>query len=168
MGVRVTKDTTGLDALRSKMQPLRVLSLSVGVQGSKGMAIHTPGGPNVATVALHNEFGTQDIPARSFLRGALFEARERIQAFIAGALEKYIATPKADALSMLSRIGKFVAGLVRTRIETTSHWARANAPSTIAQKGFNRPLHETDKLAKSITWAVRGPGGAILAEGPGR
>lgn len=168
MGVTVKTDTTGLDAVRIKMLGLRSLSLTVGVQGAKGMKIHTPGGPNIATIALFNEFGTQDIPARSFLRGALFAFKSQIEAFIAKTLEQYIARPTMDALTALSRIGAFIASKVKHRINTTSHWAKANAPSTIAKKGFDRALHETERLSRSISWAVRGPGGGIIAEGAAR
>ncbi len=193
MGVKVTvkKDVTGLDAVRVKMLGLRSLTLTVGVQGQKGMAIVQPmsnaaravrtgtrrrgvtpkiavGRINMATIALFNEFGTRKIPQRSFLRGALFANREKIAAKIAQIMEQYIARPMMDAVTALSRIGAFVASLVKTRINTTSHWARSNAPSTIAAKGFDRPLHDTGRLSKSISWAVRGPGGSIISEGAAR
>jgi hypothetical protein len=189
--VRVKKDVTGLDAVFRKMQALGSLSLTVGVQGAKGAAVVVPvsnavraartgtrrstrtprlsaGRINMATIALFNEFGTRGIPQRSFLRGALFENKDKIAAKIAEVMERYIARPQMDALTALSQIGKFVASLVKTRINTTSHWARSNAPSTVAAKGFDRPLHNTDRLSKSISWAVRGPGGSIISEGAAR
>ena len=170
-------DTTGLDAVRIKMLGLRSLSLSVGVQGAKGRKRYiavgrlrsgnrfSTIGPSVAAVALFNEFGTEDIPARSFIRGALFEARAKIEAFIAKVMERFIASPKADALSALSKIGHHIVGHIKHRINTTTRWATPNAAATVAAKGHSRPLHDREILSKAITWVVRGPGGVTLAEG---
>lgn len=164
MGVKITRRDLGVDFIARKMRALGQLRLTVGVQGKRGLRIY-PSGANAASVALYNEYGTKDIPARSFIRGALFAFKSEIEAFIANEMERYIAGRSADAASSLARIGKFVAGKVKHRINTTSHWARPNAPSTVASKGFDRPLHETDLLSKSISWAVRTPEGSIIAEG---
>ncbi len=133
--------------------------LFVGVQGQEAAFIYKRG-PSVATVGLYNEFGTRStpthagIPARSFVRGALFEHRDEIRAFIANAMAD-VVLGKKEALDAIAKVGRFVAKLIKTRINTTSHWAKPNAPSTIARKGFDRPLHETERLARSISWSIR-------------
>ena len=195
MGVRVTvkKKGPGIDAVFRKMRAISSLTLTVGVQGARAAKpvgrkeirggflnldqetgeltehiVTLRAGTNMASVAFFNEFGTRNIPQRSFLRGGIFEARADIAEEIAKAMARYLVQPKADAVTALATVGRLAASKVRTRINTTSHWARPNAPSTVKAKGFDRPLHNTDSLSKSLSWAVRGPGGSIISEGPAR
>jgi len=191
-GVTVTFKDTGLSALKMRMGQLNAFALSVGIQGRRGASPvleevtlnRGPGGrfsggsttttlTTLADVALFNEFGTENIPARSFLRGALFQYKDQIELFIADKLGIFIADTRTTAMSTLTKIGKFVAGRVKVRINTPGLWAKPNAASTVKAKGFNRPLHGNTfgagKLSNSITWAIRqGSGGPILKEGLAR
>jgi phage gpG-like protein len=148
------------DAALRQIKNLDRWALFIGVQGQEGIRIYPRTGVNVATVALYNEFGTRStpghagMPARSFIRGTLFEKRAEISEFIAEAMGAVVSGRK-EALDAIASVGRFVAKLVKTRIETTSHWAKRNAPATIARKGFDRPLHETERLARSISWSIR-------------
>lgn len=168
MGVSVTFKDLGMDLTFDKMRQLNRLSLSVGVQGRKASATYDDG-TTVAMVALYNEFGTSNIPARSFVRGALFQYKAQIEKVIAKSLADYLSKKTQDAVTPLAKIGKFAASRVVARINTPGLWAKPNAPATVRKKGFNRPLHDTGKLAKSITYAVRAgdSSGAIVKEGPG-
>ena len=168
MGVRVRfrKAAIEPEAVALKMSAIDGLTLTVGVQGKKGAT--RVGNTNLASVATFNEFGTRRIPQRSFLRGGIFEAKDAIAAVIADEMETYIAQPKRTAVTTLRAVGLFAASKVRTRLNTTSHWAKANALSTIASKGFDRPLHDTDLLSRSVTYAVRIPSGSIISEGAAR
>jgi hypothetical protein len=134
--------------------------LFIGVQGRQAAFMYKRTKVNVATVGLYNEFGTRStpthagMPARSFIRGALFENRDQIREHIAKEMERVVKGRKT-ALEAVAAIGRFVVKLVKKRINTTSHWAKANAPATIVRKGFDRPLHETERLARSISWSIR-------------
>ena len=105
---------------------------------------------------------------RSFLRSAMFEFRDKIARLWAKAYGKMIVTPSFTPDAMLAQIGRGIVKLIERKIDGAHSWAKANAPSTVARKGFDFPLHETDMMANSVTWAVRGLGGGILAIGGSR
>lgn len=124
-----------------------------------------PDGSRVVDIAFFNEFGTKDIPARSFVRGAFFAHQNEIGALIAKEAQQVTLGIKrpADAHRI---IGAFAASKVAHRINTSSQWAKPNAPSTIAQKGLGKPpLHDTERLARSISYVVRDKGGRFVARG---
>ena len=184
MGVKVTFKDLGIDAVFRKMQALESLTLTVGVQGRKAAkivgrkTIKGSGGLRGATavvsegtplgaIAFFNEFGTDTIPARPFLRPAIFNNREETARKIAKEMEIYVARKQRDALTTLGNIGKDVASKVRARVENAGSFV-PNAPSTVKGKGSSRPLHDSGRLSRSISWAVRGPGGSIISEGAAR
>lgn len=172
MGVKVTFKDLGIDAVFRKMQALESLTLTVGIQGRKaaarvGKGSSKGGGTPLGAIAFFNEFGTRTIPARPFLRPAIFNNREETARKIAKEMAIYVARPQRDVLTTLGNIGKDVASKVRARIENAGSFV-PNAPSTVEGKGSSRPLHDSGRLSRSISWAVRGPGGSIISEGAAR
>jgi len=157
------------------MERLGKLTLTIGFQGKDGRQKY-PTGINVATVALYNEFGTDGhgggrganlgIPARSFLRGTLFERRHDIETEMATSLGA-IVNGRTTPIAGLSDVGQKVARMVTEKIRGSRGWAKGNAASTIKNKGFDWPLHETLKLRDSVSWAVRkgSAKGSIIAQG---
>ncbi len=164
MGVEF-KDT-GFELIKRKLKELKQLSLTLGFQGPKAAQLYEETEINVATVATFQELGTgAGVPARSFLRSAMFEYRDKIVRLYALAVQRMIREPKLTAQKTLERIGASVVKLIERKIETARGWAKPNKPSTIKRKGGDFPLHDTDLLSKSVTWAVRGRAGNILAIG---
>lgn len=166
----------GLELIMSKIAKLSKLKLTIGFQGETAMFRYpskTVGsqGPNLASVATWMEFGVPEsnsnpaIPARPLLRSTFFTQRDTIVEYWAESVERMIERPKVTALDTLAWVGIRAVKLVERQIDTSYSWARRNAPRTIKNKGFDYPLHETDKMSKSITWAVRGASGRILATG---
>ena len=140
----------GFKLIKRKLTELGTLSLTLGFQGPKAAQLY-PTGANVATVATFQEFGTGTIPARSFLRASMFEFRDKITRLFALAVQRMIKQPKLSAQATLERVGASVVKLIERKIEAARAWAKANAPSTVANKGHDFPLHETDLLSKSVT-----------------
>lgn len=163
MSATVTENTEGLDLLRKRLAELKGLRLTLGFQGSKGATLYE-NGANVATVAFWQEFGTIDIPARSFLRSTMIEKRGDIVRAFAVELRPVFERGR-DPVKALAAVGAKVAAMVKRKIDTSRQWATPNAPSTVAKKGDDFPLHESDLMSESVTYAVR-RGPSILAEGP--
>ena len=116
------------------------------------------GGTHVATlleVAFWNEFGTADIPQRSFIRATVDENLDRIQALQA-ALAKRIILAEITAEQAMAQLGAFVKGLIQSRIARGIE--PANAPSTVARKGSSKPLIDTGQLRSSIDFVVERDG----------
>lgn len=157
----------GLGLIQTKLKKLKTLKLTIGFQSTTA-AKQYKGGINVATVATYAEFGTQNAPARSFLRATMFEFRDRIAKMWAKAYGRLLAIKSFTPEAMLEQVGRGIVALVEGKIDRAYAWAKANAASTVKRKGFDYPLHETDLLSRSVTWAVRAPGGLILTIGGSR
>lgn len=102
----------------------------------------------IAQIARWNGEGTQNIPARDFL------------AFYKNDLQKELRR-KAKAISyaimhnnnydhIISDLGESCESIVREAIWDLQE--PPNAPSTIARKGFNNPLIDTGRMARSVQW----------------
>jgi hypothetical protein len=104
-----------------------------------------PDGQGVAEVALWNEFGTRNIPERSFLRSAISDGSEKIQAWQKEVLSKVLlGMPARKALEIL---GFRVMELVRNKIK--SGVPPPNAPSTIRAKIASGSLPKSMKGKKA-------------------
>ncbi len=165
MSATVTEKTDGLDKLRKQLAKLKGLRLTLGFQGAKGATLYE-NGENVATVAFWQEFGTIDIPARGFLRATMLEQSGAIaKAFAVEFAKVFDVDSPRDPVEALGAVGLRVVKLIKRKIDTSRSWATPNAPSTVAKKGDNFPLHESDLMSESVTYAVR-RGASILKEGP--
>jgi hypothetical protein len=99
-----------------------------------------------------HEFGTEKIPARSFLRSTYKEHLSEMRAIIKKLHHKVLheKMKKGDALAL---IGEKFTALVKAKI--TAHIPPPNEPATIARKGSSTPLVDTGQLLNSIRYEVR-------------
>lgn len=164
--VEFTYKDTGAKRIGEELSKLGKLALTIGFQGQPALELYDGGKVNVATVALFNEFGTQNMPARGFMRRTVAQNLQAIQSEFATHFAA-VAELRETAIEAMFAVGKFVADSMVDEINTSTAWAAPNAPSTIKRKGFDHPLIETEMMKQAITWAVRtgGPLGSIVAEG---
>lgn len=113
-------------------------------------------GTSFSDVLKWNHYGTETIPPRPVLRIAaertVLKNAERIKAF----LKNIIVNPKeADRLEtvLLTSLGQQTAAEAKRIIDNGGD-LQTNAPSTIAKKGFNKPLYETGELQKKLSYEV--------------
>lgn len=100
-------------------------------------------GALVADYAAWNEFGTKNIPARPAIRQTVDTYMDEYVEDLADALLSGV-TPE----TAMNRLGEQMAKDISQSIRD---WQQpANAPSTIAQKGENNPLVDTETYAKSV------------------
>jgi hypothetical protein len=148
---------------RVKRMPARA-NVVVGVLGPAADAPHPTAGegkgppPTVLEVAIWNEFGTEHIPARSFIRETLDIHADAILT-LARRLAKAVELGRMDEKQAMGLLGEHVVGLMKERI--ANHGAPAafapNAPRTIAKKGSSTPLiAHTGQLRNSITYRIEG------------
>lgn len=101
------------------------------------------GGENVAQVAYWNEYGTSRIPARPFFRNTIAEKQDEWAEKAAEMLKQ-----NGNVQQTLALIGEDVKGDI---VETIRDFNDPpNAESTISNKGFDKPLIDTDALWKAI------------------
>lgn len=131
-------------------------SLTVGVHEDEGLHHEASSwrDTTVAEVALWNEFGTDNnIPPRSFMRSTMDKNAFRYQRILNLQAIK-IYEGKQTVKGSLLHIGKIIAADMRKAVRDMAF--PPNKPSTIAAKGFNDPLIETEQLAKAIKHKLSG------------
>jgi hypothetical protein len=143
MGATVTRKGLTMDQILKRLQDS---SITVGVHKGSGSYEN---GATVTEVAAWNEFGTPTIPERSFLRSTIAENRAKYQReFQKAYLEAIRGGMNLRAAAGF--IGNVARDDIKAKIDAID--TPANAPSTIAKKGFDNPLIETRKLWGSIKW----------------
>lgn len=116
-------------------------------------------GTSVAYIARVQEFGatiqrgetTITIPARPFMRLAwskFGQSRKKIQ----DAIAKQLVAGKIDSEQALGQIGLHLEGCIVESIRDGG-W-EGNAPSTIENKGFDKPLIDTGHMWQSVSSKV--------------
>ena len=103
--------------------------------------------PTLEEVALWNEFGTERIPARPFLRNAQNKGITRGEKIVQMRMEE-----NADVEQICKDLGLMLQDEIKQQI--THGTFVPNAPSTIKRKGSSRPLVDTGNLRQSVHWGV--------------
>lgn len=141
---------SGGDALMKKLREIAESmgggSVSVGfMEGST-----YPDGTPVAAVAFWNEYGVPENnqPPRPFFRGMIAEESPHWGESMA-ALAK---STNYDGPKVLDIMGQTIAGALEESID--DFMAPGNAESTIARKGFDKPLIDTGNMKRAIDWKV--------------
>ncbi len=165
----------GLELIMDKIADLSKLSLTVGFQGDEAAFLYVDESGavkgNLASIATWNEFGLKAssknpaVPARPLLRSTVFKQRDKIVSWWAKSLNRMISNAAITPIQTVALVGINLVKMVERQMDASYSWAKPNAPRTIKNKGFDYPWHETGKMRKSITWAVRDRSGHILATG---
>lgn len=107
-----------------------------------------PDGTPVAAVAYWNEFGDTKRPARPFFRRMI--AKEAPS--WAGKMGKLAKATNYDGPRVLALMGEDVRGALQQSINEFQD--PPLAPSTVAAKGFAKPLIDTAVMLNSVTFEV--------------
>lgn len=112
-------------------------------------ATYSDGTP-VAMIAAIQDFGapSRGIPPRPFFRNMIREKQRDWPGQIAGLLRGH----NYDAERVLSMMGEVIAGDLRQSIRDTND--PPLAASTIARKGFDKPLVDTGHLLASVDYEI--------------
>lgn len=105
-----------------------------------------PDGESVANVAFENEYGTNKIPPRPFMRSTVSQNKE-----------KWVKNIKAlvqnkDTETALLQTGEMIKG---DFVYSILNWDEPpNSAMTIKKKGFNKPLVDTGLMSRSISYEL--------------
>jgi phage gpG-like protein len=133
--------------------------VKVGVQGSDATEAkensdgETIEGLTVVDVATFHEFGTENVPQRSFLGDTIDKNKGRYFA-IMEKMKTQVLTGQMDVDKALSIIGLEIASNAKERIKAGI--APKLDDQTIAKKGSSTPLIDSGQLRQSITFVVEG------------
>jgi len=110
--------------------------------------------PDVILRAAENEYGTNKVPERSFMRSTFDLNKRKITKF-ARAMAPSVIADKMSQTVFMEKLGRFVKELIENRISTAKSWAQPLANITIRKKGHDRPLIETYAMITSIKIRVK-------------
>ena len=106
----------------------------------------------VAQVAFWNEYGTSKIPERPFFRHAnIMASKKMISSFKTNKISK---SKSIINQNQINTIGKMWAVTIQESIEGKQITYVPNAPSTIKQKGHDKPLIDTELMLISPEYKV--------------
>jgi hypothetical protein len=108
-------------------------------------------GQSMIDIAIYNEFGTKNIPARPFIRGSYDSKRRELGKFKDRLLAQ-ILRGKLDTVHALKILGEHHKGQIQEYMTTLDD--PPNAPSTIEAKGSSNPLIDNGQLRRSIDWEL--------------
>lgn len=143
----VTDRDLGLKAFIRQLEQARRIEVVVGI-----LEGYTNGDATIAEYAACNEYGTENIPERSFMRTSFDENVSKIQNDMNNEAGKVMAS-QSDVRSALSVIGMKHVDRVKRKIG--SNIQPANHPETIRRKKSSRTLIDTGAMLNSVQYLVR-------------
>ena len=130
-----------LDILRNDLRSLDGWSVESGFIPGK-----TP--DDIINIALMNNYGTRNIPRRPFMDNAQKKIQEVWPKY-----QKLMMTSKMSPKKIMQMFGEEVTGIIQDEIMNGNFVP--NAESTVRRKGKNKPLIDTGRMLRSVTYEVR-------------
>lgn len=145
------KDTDlGLNRFIAEMQSAKTVEVVIGIlEGTMN------DGQSVAEYAAHNEFGTDNIPERSFMRTSFDENKHGISIVMGQQFAK-VKRGEKTVRDALSHVGMYHQQQIMKKIG--SNIQPANSPVTIAKKKSSRTLIDTGAMLNGVAYLVRKSG----------
>lgn len=147
--VRVEDRDLGFNRIMSDLRDVGKSELVVGVLDGEPPY---PDGTSVSDVAFMNEFGTDEVVDRPFIRPAFDDNALKWRKQLQRAFSLRITKPNT-AKAVLHELGKDIRAAIKKNIVDKKD--PPNSPETIAIKGFDDPLIDTRRLLRSIKFRVR-------------
>lgn len=133
-------------ALRKGRRPPTIDGVSVGYFAT---STHPDQGTPVATIAQANEYGTDTIPERPFMRRAIKRTEEAIKELVAKNIDPVSGQVDLALADMVGETAR--SGIVK---EITDLRDPPNAPTTVAAKKSSNPLIDTGFMKNSTKHRV--------------
>lgn len=109
-------------------------------------------GQSIAQYAAENEFGTDKIPERSFMRSTFDENINLIEELVLDQLG--LVVDQVQTLTVAyNRIGQGIQGLIQTKIREIR--SPPNSPVTIAIKKSINPLIDFGQMIAAVRYAIK-------------
>jgi len=145
---KFVKDTDkGLKRFMQEMQAARTAYVTVGVhEGERNID-----GANIAEYAAANEYGTENIPSRPFMRTAFDENTGAIQKDMAGLVN--MAKSGGSVVQGLRVVGEKHQQRIQRTIKGRDFLPKL-AESTVKAKGSTKTLIDSGAMVNSIRYVV--------------
>lgn len=149
----------GLEAVIKRIRSLDGVQVTVGIQGTPALTAAGDASPTeLVRIAAANEYGTERIPPRPFLRTSLKRNRRRWSNALDKAVPLAARGDAAGTIRVLRLLGVVMVGDVQATLRG-GPWI-PNAPATIKRKRSALPLVDKGQLVQSIRALIERPGAA--------
>ena len=126
---------------------------------SVDIGIHEGDSEDVKNKATQNEFGSGNIPERSFIRSTIDENAERYSK-AAEILVGMMIDGEISKFEALERMGQQIESDIKSKIVSLK--SPPNSPRTIMEKGSDNPLIDTGEMLNSIRYVIKTEANRIL------
>lgn len=150
MPKNIIDNDLGMQRIKKEFASLGKHEVTIGIHG-KDSKPYDGKKTTTAQVAAANEFGTETIPERSFLRSTVAE-NESKYIKLDERLIGLIIDGKLDTKQASEVLGQQVKKDVQQKIVDLR--TPPNSPKTIAAKGSSNPLIDTGQMRQSIDYVV--------------
>lgn len=152
MSKTIVKNQRTVDDFVKSMKEASGSYVAIGLHSDAGQY---PDGTSVVQVGLWNEFGTENIPERAWMRSTIDENMEQLNQMRDKLLGE-VTEGKTTVKHALEQLGFRIQTLLQNKIK--SNMPPPNAPSTVEHKRHEgvapRTLIETGLLLRSVTYKV--------------
>jgi len=140
----------GWQAIKREMLKAKTLEVAVGIlEGAKNGE-----GASIAEYATYNEFGTDKIPERPFMRTAFDESKAKISQDM-NREGKRMAMGQVTAQNALTVIGQRHASRIQNVITGRDFLPRLSPQTVKAKKGSEKTLVDTGAMVNAVQISVR-------------
>lgn len=147
--VEVKINNKGLEKELALMQKMANASVKIGIQSDAGK--HKKSGVDVVDIAIWNEFGTDEIPSRPFIRQCFADNQEAVSRRLRQVVNR--VAKGGDLKNELSRMGQWYENKQKHTLKKYP-W-EPNSKATKKRKKSSRPLIDTAQLVNSIRYEVK-------------
>jgi len=147
---RVIDRDLGWKAIKREMLKAKTLEVAVGIlEGSKNGE-----GASIAEYATYNEFGTDKIPERPFMRTAFDESKAKISQDMNREGER-MALGQVTSQNALTVIGQRHASRIQNVITGRNFLPKLSQQTIDAKKGSTKTLVDTGAMVNAVQISVR-------------
>lgn len=139
----------GLDEHVRLARAINGRGVKVGIQAGAGKDPQS--GADLLDIAIHNEFGTEHIPARPFVR----DFAEKNGDVLGQAMDRMAAAVQDGNMPVdaaLDQLGTFAEKHQKAHVQQSKKWAEPNAPATVKKKGSDVPLFDDGLMVGAIRY----------------
>jgi hypothetical protein len=140
----------GMEQFKRELERMRAAIVTVGLHQDSG----SNKGVHIAEYAAYNEYGTENVPSRPFMR-TTFD--ENVQSISQVMKEEYLKTQdgRSTASRGLNIVGLKYAEMIKETIRSRNFLPRLKPATIKAKKGSTKTLVDSNEMVKAIKRKVK-------------
>ena len=138
----------GWNRIKREYRELERSGIKVGLRAGPS----NDGVPVVEYAAI-NEFGTDDIPSRPFMRRTADKAHPELRNFTLGLVRRMVSGA-GTSRTVLDSLGTWFRERIQATVRSSPSWAVPNSRKTIALKKSSVPLVDEGILINSVDYEI--------------